>query len=164
MNKNLFYLQQSSLIEYGGVEMRLSSIKKKKPDKQPHILLKDPRETASYITKSYLKHLKAWEEKSVTGFRESNWKPPPIGWLKFNFDAAIHPNKITVAVCCRNDIREILHACSKSLPASDPAWGKTHAALLAISTAQNMGSKFVLFEGDAINIIEAFSKNFADSE
>ena len=28
MNKNLFYLQQSSLIEYGGVEMRLSSIKK----------------------------------------------------------------------------------------------------------------------------------------
>ena len=156
MNKKNFYLHQSSLIEYGGVEMRLSSIKIK-------IKTPDPHETASYITKSYLKCLKAWEEKSITRFREPNWKPPPIGWLKFNFDAAIHPNKITIAVCCINDIREILHTCSKSLPA-DPAWGKTHATLLAISTVQNMRSKFVLFEGDAINIIEAFSKNSADSE
>jgi hypothetical protein len=35
---------------------------------------------------------------------------------------------------------------------------------VVISTARNMGGKFVLFEGDAINIIEAFSKNSADSE
>ena len=154
MNKIFFYLQQSSLIEYGGVEMRLSSIKK----------TPNPRETASYITKSYVEHLKAWEEKFVAGFRESNWKPPPIGWLKFNFDVAIRPNKITIAVCCRNDIGEILYACSKSLPASDPAWGEAQVALLAISTAQNMGGKFFLFEGDAINIIEAFSKNSTDSE
>jgi hypothetical protein len=85
----------------------------------------DPRETASYITKSYLEHLKDWDEKFVTGFRESNWKPYPIGWLKFNFDVVIRPNKITVVVCCRNDIGEILHACSKSLPAGDRAWKPT---------------------------------------
>ena len=35
---------------------------------------------------------------------------------------------------------------------------------VVISTTRNMGGKFVLIEGDAINIIEAFSKNFADSE
>ena len=116
----------------------------------------DPRETVLYITKSYLEHLKAWNEKSITGFWESNWKPPSIGWLKFNFDVAIHPNKNTIFVCCRNDNGEILHACSKPLHAGDPAWGEAHAIFLAISITQNMEGKFVLFEEDAINIIEAF--------
>ena len=91
-----------------------------------------------------------------------DWKTPPPGQLKFNFDAVIRHNKVTVAACCRTDTGELIYACSKNLPAGDPLWGEAHATLLAITSAQDIECKYVLFEGDALGIVEAFSKNSED--
>ncbi len=102
-----------------------------------------------HIAKSYFEHLKAWTEVSTPGIHKTIWQPPPIGWLKFNFDAAIHHDKVTAATCCRTDSGDLLFACSKILPTGDSLWGGAQAALLAISSARDMGCKYVLFEGDA---------------
>ena len=122
----------------------------------------DPRETASYITKSYFEHLKAWTKVPTPGLRKTIWQPLLIGWLKFNFDAAIRHDKVTVATCCRIDSGDLLFACSKILLASDSLWGEAQAALLAISSTRDMGYKYILFEGNALSIVEAFSRKSED--
>jgi hypothetical protein len=123
----------------------------------------DPRKTASYNTKSYFEHLKAWTEVSTPGLRKTIWQPPPIGWLKFNFDAAIRHDKITAATCCRTDSGDLLFACSKILPAGDSLWGEAQT-VLAISSTRDMGCKYVLFEGNALNIVEAFSRKSENTD
>jgi hypothetical protein len=98
------------------------------------------------------------------GIRNTIWQPPPIGWLKFNFDAAIRHDKVTAATCCQTDSGDLFFACSKILPVGDSLWGEAQAALLAISSAQDMGCKYALFEGDALSIVEAFSRKSEDTD
>jgi hypothetical protein len=108
--------------------------------------------------------LKAWTEVLTPGIRKTIWQPPPIGWLKFNFDAAIRHDKVTAATCCRTDSGDLLFICSKILLVGHSLWGEAQAALLAISSAQDMGCKYVLFEGDALSIVEAFSRKSEDTD
>ena len=85
-----------------------------------------------------------------------DWNTSPIGWLKFNFNTAILHNKATAAAYCRFDTWELLYACQKNLPTGDPLWREVHAALLAITSAWDIGCKYILFEGNALDIVEAF--------
>ena len=77
---------------------------------------KNPRspwghDTAFHINKSYFEHLKAWTEITSPISCKMDWNTSPIGWLKFNFNAAILHNKATAAAYCRFDTWELLYAC-----------------------------------------------------
>lgn len=57
-------------------------------------------------------HLQAWKNKSPT---RSLWKPPPLGFLKANFDLAIR-SKFSVASVVNSDETEmVIAACSRKL-------------------------------------------------
>ena len=44
---------------------------------------------AMEINQAFTSHLDAW--KSKLNPHAPTWEPPPSGWVKFNFDAAIAP-------------------------------------------------------------------------
>ena len=55
---------------------------------------------------------------------ESSWTPPPAGWMKLNFDAAIRENKISVAVVGRDNHGRVVLAWTDILDSGSPLWGE----------------------------------------
>ena len=52
-------------------------------------LFDPPNRLAADINRSFMSHSDAW--LSISPTTASQWHPPPTGWIKFNFDAAIRP-------------------------------------------------------------------------
>ena len=101
------------------------------------------------INKVFIQHKQAWQ--SILGEKENSpsWKPPPLGWIKCNFDAAVKPDKVVLAVVCRDSNESIVAAdCQEECP-GEPLWAESKAALLAASLARKEGFARVVLEGDA---------------
>nr|POF27677.1 hypothetical protein CFP56_69931 [Quercus suber] len=99
-------------------------------------------------------HQQAWQ--SILGEKENSpsWKPP-LGWIKCNFDAAMKPDKVVMAVVCRDSNGSIVAAQSQEECPSESLWVESKAALLATSLACKEGFDRVVLEGDAQSVIKA---------
>ena len=88
------------------------------------------------INKVFIQHKQAWQ--SILGEKENSpsWKPPPLGWIKCNFDAAVKPDKVVLAVVCGDSNGSIVAAESQEECPGEPLWAESKAALLAASLAR----------------------------
>ncbi|KAF5478200.1 hypothetical protein F2P56_004782 [Juglans regia] len=86
------------------------------------------------------------------------WKKPEEGWLKANFDTAIYEQNITVGlgIIIRNSKREVMVAYSEPLRMDAKAVVVEALAMRRIIGIYiEMGFRRVVFEGDALVIINA---------
>ena len=113
------------------------------------------------INRSFKSHSEAWlsifasTASQLFASTASQWHPPQTGWIKFNFDTAIRPNATIITVVDRDPNGMNISICTAKEPSQSPVWGEVKAALLAMSTAINLGYKFVIFEGRAKVVIES---------
>ncbi|GLT71435.1 hypothetical protein SLA2020_434520 [Shorea laevis] len=86
----------------------------------------------------------------------SSWNPPPIGFIKFNFDVAVRRDFMVAAATVSDHDGSLLWATAKKIPLMDINAGETQAALLAVETATKFypSSKLIL-EGDSLMTITA---------
>ena len=107
------------------------------------------------INKVFIQHKQAWQ--SIIGEKENSpsWKPPPLGWIKFNFDAAVKLDKVVLAMVCRDNSGSIVAAESQEECPGEPLWAESKAALLVASLARREGFDRVVLEGDAQLVIKA---------
>ena len=110
---------------------------------------------ARKIQSSFNEQKATWEE--VHGekleLNESSWTPPPAGWVKLNFDAAIRENKRSVEVVGRDNHGRVVLAWTDILDLGSSLWGKAKAAYAAVNQAVKAGLKRVIIEGDTWNVI-----------
>ena len=72
--------------------------------------LVDSSKLSIQINNVFIQHKQAWQ--SILGEKENSpsWKPPPLEWIKCNFDAALKPDKVVLAVVCRDSNGSIVVA------------------------------------------------------
>ncbi|KAF9606529.1 hypothetical protein IFM89_025902 [Coptis chinensis] len=93
----------------------------------------------------------------VNVIKDVAWINPPPGWVKINFDAAFvnTGTYATLAVVGRDHERRILGGCSKKMKATTSAEAELLAAELAVDFALLQQWKDIIFEGDAMEVVEA---------
>nr|XP_023888299.1 uncharacterized protein LOC112000408 [Quercus suber] len=110
------------------------------------------------INKVFIQHKQAWQ--SILGEKENppSWKPPPLGWIKCNFDAVVKLDKVVLVVVCRDSNGSIVAVESQEECPGEPLWAESKAALLAATLARREGFARVVLEGDAQSVIKAILK------
>jgi hypothetical protein len=120
-----------------------------------------PPHLAHEILKTFLFHQQAWEFSSqhTTIPTHKPWSPPPPGWHKINFDAAVRPNQVYLAAICRNHMGRITHAWLSADSHGDSLWAEAKAALFAVSSALASGLDSIIFEGDSLQVISSLQNS-----
>ncbi|XP_059440508.1 uncharacterized protein LOC132172957 [Corylus avellana] len=121
----------------------------------------DPVSCLKSISSMVKAHLKAWLDSA---FVPEAWSPPPLGFLKANFDVAIRPLFSVAAVVLNDHTGLIVAVCTKKLPHLDATVGEANAALLAVSFAADFGCSSILLEGDSQLCILAINKDHLFSD
>ena len=83
----------------------------------------------------------------------TKWIPPPLGWVKINFDVAIIRHLSMVVAVGRNDLGEVLFAHTSLFPPSLPLQEEINNALLALNLFALHNLSYVQFEGDSKVVI-----------
>ena len=121
---------------------------------------------ARKIQSSFNEQKAAWEE--VRGEKleliESSWIPPPTGWVKLNFDAAIRENKTSVAMVGKDNRGRVVLDWIDILDTGSPLWSEAKAVYAAINKVVEAGLKKVIIEGDAWNVIEPLKDKKSSSD
>ena len=99
-------------------------------------------------------HLQAWKASS---FGQSIWQPPPIGFMKINFDVAINSYFSVTAAVLSNTSGDIISAFTKKLLSTEVNKGESIAALTGIDLAILQGCNNLLIEGDSLVSILAIN-------
>ncbi|XP_012837906.1 PREDICTED: uncharacterized protein LOC105958446 [Erythranthe guttata] len=114
----------------------------------------------------------SWSENYLSVFRAAchvpptpkdpvprrNWSPPPDGFIKVNFDAALPPSQsfYRVSMVARNSEKVVLWWCVKKFTKTVQAVeGEAHAALKAIQMAKAKCWNSIILEGDCQQLITA---------
>jgi hypothetical protein len=92
-----------------------------------------------------LQHFQAWHSSFT--ILEDTWIPPPINWVKINFDTAIR-DSLAQAAICQDDKGQIIHATSQISNSYSPNEGEAMATQLAISLAKSLNMDHFIIEGD----------------
>ena len=76
------------------------------------------------INKVFIQHKQAWQ--LILGEKENSpsWKPPPLGWIKCNFDATVKPDKVVLVVVCRNSNGSLVVAQSQEECPGESLYGQ----------------------------------------
>ena len=88
------------------------------------------------VNKVFIQHKQAWQLNLEKKENSSPWKPPPLGWIKCNFDAALKPDKVVLAVVCRDSSGSIIAAQTQEECPGEPIWAESKAALLVARLAR----------------------------
>ena len=112
------------------------------------------KKVARQVNKSYEEHKNAWRNQSTKPPKDSFWTPPPLNWIKLNFDAAIREDKSLVVVVARDQRGNLRAAWTEWLDQTEPLLGEAKVIWLAIKKAVDEGFKRIILEGDALNVIE----------
>lgn len=98
--------------------------------------------------KSAIKHhLEAWFIRHLVF---SIWLPPPLGSLKVNFDAAIHPSFVVATATLRDQHDDFFVVHSLRLLSIDTNKGKALAALLATQLVFSFDCSSLIIKGDSL--------------
>ena len=84
---------------------------------------------------------------------ERQWRPPPSGLVKINFDGAVFAkeNKSGARVGVRNEEGYMIASCTKKLQAAyNGGEVETISAVVALSFASEIGIKRAILEGDSL--------------
>lgn len=118
----------------------------------------DPRKPVEQVRRVSSEHSKAWSNKiGVPDVREE-WKPPPEGIIKINFDTAIREEFSSVAAIGRDWKGKTVFACAEIDPPVDPNVGETYAAQLGVKKALDLGFPKVMIEGDSMIVTSAIQR------
>ena len=85
--------------------------------------------------------------------------PPSPRWHKINFDAVVRPNNVYLADICRNHMGRITHAWVSVDSHGDSLWAEAKASLFSISCAFAAGLDSIIFEGDALQVINSLQNS-----
>ena len=142
---SLIFLQQFFVTKFGRIETKQCGETNQK----------DLIKLSIQINKVFIQHKQAWQ--SIFGEKENSpsWKPPPLGWIKCNFDAAVKPDKVVLTMVCRDSNGSIIAAQSQEECLGESLWAESKVALLATSLACKEGFARVVLEGDAQSVIKA---------
>jgi ribonuclease HI len=84
------------------------------------------------------------------------WRPPPMNFVKINWDAAVDISKkiIGMGIIARDEKGRFLAAISKKQKIMvEPVVAETIAAINAIIFCQELNYRNVIFEGDALQVV-----------
>ena len=112
----------------------------------------NPLELSRQILRSFEEHKQAWKDKLHSPIRIAIWKPPPNGWVKLNFDAAVREEKTSLATVGRDDKGDLIFAWAEQVEPGSPLVGVAKVALCAIKRAIENGFSKIIVEGDAWNV------------
>ncbi|KAF5195097.1 hypothetical protein FRX31_015316, partial [Thalictrum thalictroides] len=85
-----------------------------------------------------------------------SWIPPPLGWIKLNFEAAFyqHRKKGAIAVVARNSEGRILGVAGHQIKANDVEEAEFRGVELAMQFALQKHMVDVILEGDNRSVIQ----------
>jgi hypothetical protein len=106
----------------------------------------DAQSMSVHINKISIEHFQAWHSSSQ--ILEEKWTPPPLNWVKINFDTAIRDSFSAQAEVCRNDKGHIIHATSQISQSCSLIEGEVMADQLVISLANSLHINRFILEGD----------------
>jgi ribonuclease HI len=89
------------------------------------------------------------------------WANPPDGYVKVNWDASVNKlqNKMGAGVVVRDSTGAVLAMlCTTKNSINSPAVAETVGAWAAVELATRMGFQRVIFEGDALEIIQVLNR------
>lgn len=92
------------------------------------------------------------------------WEPPPAGWMKFNADAAIRGDHTWSACILRDHLGQAVGAWVSKHYGSDVFSAELKALLLAFHAGEDLQSPKLIFEGDALGVIQALHGNKAHED
>ena len=121
-----------------------------------------PNILASQISTRYLTHLFAWSLEEEKNSSCSRWSPPLQEWIKVNFDVAVKENASFASIVARSQDGNIIQAWKEKFPPSSPLWAEANAALLTIKSCAELNFNNVIFEGDALMVIDAINSKSCD--
>nr|POF27389.1 hypothetical protein CFP56_14504 [Quercus suber] len=90
----------------------------------------------------------------------ARWSPPPVGWFKANFDAAIFQDvgRVGLGVILRDSQGLALVSLAQNIQlASSEAEMEALAATRALELAAELGFDRVIFEGDSTSVITSLT-------
>jgi len=88
------------------------------------------------------------------------WSKPPMGFMKFNWDASVDLSgkQMGVGVIARNDKGEFCAAVVSSMPfICDPEVAEAIAVWRAFALCEEIGVHRVVLEVDSLNVVKAFN-------
>ena len=83
-------------------------------------------------------------------------------WIKVNFDAAVKENASFASVVACSQDGNIIQAWTEKFPPGSPLWAEANAALLTIKSCTELNFNHVIFEGDALMVIDAINNKSCD--
>ncbi|XP_059431643.1 uncharacterized protein LOC132165167 [Corylus avellana] len=90
----------------------------------------------------------------------ANWQPPPVNMIKVNWDATIDQGNscVGLGLLARDANGQFVAARGiKKRIAADPTVAEAIAALHAVIFAKELGFSNVMFEGDALTVVNAIN-------
>ncbi|XP_075663417.1 uncharacterized protein LOC142633008 [Castanea sativa] len=112
------------------------------------------------INKVFTQHKQAWQSILEEKENSPSWKPPPLRWIKCNFDTAVKPDKVVLTVVCRDSNGSIVATQSQEKCLGKSLWVDSKVALLVVSSAHKEGFAKAVLEGDAQSVIKAIMNPF----
>lgn len=82
------------------------------------------------------------------------WKPPPLGRIKINVDAAIAESHSALAAIARDCRVTVIKLLPKTFRKSSPILAETHAVLWGVQLAREKGWSYIIIEKDAKNCLD----------
>jgi hypothetical protein len=106
-----------------------------------------------HVNKISLEHFQAWHSSSQVPLEK--WAPPPLSWVKINFDTTIRDSFSSQAVVYRDSRGQVLHMSSQISPPCSPNVGEAQAAQLACSIASSLSYDKFILKGDSQVVVHA---------
>ncbi|KAM6596018.1 hypothetical protein CsatA_006542 [Cannabis sativa] len=93
---------------------------------------------------------------------QTEWKPPPLGWISCSIDVSIGNTQSTGAIVLRDHTGTILKIITFQTNCSEVLPGETHAVCKRAEAVIQMGYNNVIFQCDSTRVVEALNPHHMD--